>query len=261
MAEELLKLDVIYGDTDSIMINTGSTTLTDVKEKGARVKAAVNKLYRHLEIDIDGIFKSMLLLKKKKYAAMKLVERGDEESFKRETKGLDMVRRDWCILSKEIGSYVLDRILSGQSRDDVVADIHACLRQVAQDIKEGKVQLRKFIITKGLTKAPEEYPDAHAQPHVKVALRLKSMGRTISAGEHVPYVICQVANTPAIADRAFHPDEIIKSNGALLIDTEWYISQQIFPPVQRLCEPIEGTDSAKLAECLGMFGQLCACQM
>ena len=31
-----------------------------------QVKSEVNKLYRLLEIDIDGIFKSMLLLKKKK---------------------------------------------------------------------------------------------------------------------------------------------------------------------------------------------------
>lgn len=31
-----------------------------------QVKGEVNKLYRLLEIDIDGIFKSMLLLKKKK---------------------------------------------------------------------------------------------------------------------------------------------------------------------------------------------------
>lgn len=31
-----------------------------------RFKTEVNKLYRLLEIDIDGIFQSMLLLKKKK---------------------------------------------------------------------------------------------------------------------------------------------------------------------------------------------------
>jgi len=30
----------------------------------------VNKLYRLLEIDIDGVYKSLLLLKKKKYAAL-----------------------------------------------------------------------------------------------------------------------------------------------------------------------------------------------
>ena len=31
-----------------------------------QVKSEVNKLYRLLEIDIDGVYKSMLLLKKKK---------------------------------------------------------------------------------------------------------------------------------------------------------------------------------------------------
>ena len=32
----------------------------------------MNKRYRLLEIEIDGVFKCMLLLKKKKYAAIKL---------------------------------------------------------------------------------------------------------------------------------------------------------------------------------------------
>lgn len=32
----------------------------------------VNKKYRCLEIDLDGLYKRMLLLKKKKYAAVKL---------------------------------------------------------------------------------------------------------------------------------------------------------------------------------------------
>jgi hypothetical protein len=30
-----------------------------------------------------------------------------------EAKGLDMVRRDWCPLSKDTGNYVLQQILSG----------------------------------------------------------------------------------------------------------------------------------------------------
>lgn len=37
-----------------------------------QVKRAVNKRYKLLEIELDGIYKSMLLLKKKKYAAMKV---------------------------------------------------------------------------------------------------------------------------------------------------------------------------------------------
>ena len=37
---------------------------------GAEIKAAVNKTYKLLELDVDGVYRYMLLLKKKKYAAV-----------------------------------------------------------------------------------------------------------------------------------------------------------------------------------------------
>jgi DNA polymerase alpha subunit A len=58
--------------------------------------------------------KSMLLLKKKKYAALLVEEVNGKQVLTRETKGLDLVRRDWCNLSREAGSAVLDFILSGR---------------------------------------------------------------------------------------------------------------------------------------------------
>ena len=36
------------------------------------------------------------------------------------------------------------------------------------------------------------------------------------------------------------------------MDVEWYLTQQILPPIARLCEPIEGTSLAVLAERLGL---------
>ena len=44
---------------------------------GNQIKREVNKLYKSLELDLDGIFKSMLLLKKKKYAAIVIKENYD----------------------------------------------------------------------------------------------------------------------------------------------------------------------------------------
>lgn len=38
---------------------------------GKMLKTKVNALYKCLEIEIDGVFKSLLLLKKKKYAGLK----------------------------------------------------------------------------------------------------------------------------------------------------------------------------------------------
>lgn len=54
------------------MINTGTNVLNDAINMGYKLKAEVNGQYRCLEIEIDGVFKSLLLLKKKKYAALKI---------------------------------------------------------------------------------------------------------------------------------------------------------------------------------------------
>lgn len=72
IAEQKLGFNVVYGDTDSIMINSGTSKLKESLEMGQRLKGEVNVLYKCLEIEIDGVFKSLLLLKKKKYAALKI---------------------------------------------------------------------------------------------------------------------------------------------------------------------------------------------
>ena len=62
-------------------------------------KKAVNEQYKLLEIDLDGIFKRLLLLQKKKYAAVKVE---DSTRTSTEVKGLDMKRREYCALSKTV---------------------------------------------------------------------------------------------------------------------------------------------------------------
>ena len=50
------------------------------------------------------------------------------------------------------------------------------VRQVKEKVAAGQVPMAKYIITKQLTKRPEDYPDAKNQPHVQVALRRKAAG-------------------------------------------------------------------------------------
>lgn len=54
------------------MVRTDSSKEEDARALGARVKREVNKRYKLLEIELDAMYKCMLLLKKKKYAAIKL---------------------------------------------------------------------------------------------------------------------------------------------------------------------------------------------
>ncbi|KAI9485969.1 MAG: DNA polymerase family B-domain-containing protein [Benjaminiella poitrasii] len=251
-----LDLNVIYGDTDSIMVYTNQNELEEVKKMGNQLRKAVNNHYKLLEIGIDGYFKHMLLLKKKKYAALLVEEKPNGELTETvETKGLDLVRRDWCDLSHDVSTHVLNLILSDKDREDVVAEIHAYLEVVAEQIRQGDIPLEKYVINKQLTKRPQDYADAKNQPHVQVALRMLEAGQNVKSGDTVPYVICKVdeetsGDKKGSALRAYHPDMVIKNN--MQLDIEWYLHQQVHPPLTRLCSPIEGTDPARLAECLGL---------
>jgi DNA polymerase alpha subunit A len=110
-----------------------------------------------------------------------------------------------------------------------------------------------------LTKEPSAYADARTQPHVTVALRMRSKGLSAASGDTITYVICQQSSAPiennsnstTLADFAYHPDEV-KKDGTLRVDVSWYLQTQLHPPIARLCEHIEGTDSSQLAACLGL---------
>ena len=260
IAEDKLGFNVVYGDTDSIMINTGTNQLQHALDMGKRLKIEVNQLYKCLEIEIDGIFKSLLLLKKKKYAALKIEGAGTpDERVVQEMKGLDMVRRDWCPLSKSVGNYVLGQILSGKQREEVVLNLNEYLSNIGDRMKNGLVNLSEYIITKQLTRALADYSDVKGQPHVSIATRMKNQGKSESelVNNFIPYVICKqpfdsAKQNPQLADRAYHPDEVVNSKGKSEVDIDWYITQQILPPITRLIEHIDGIDVEFVAQCLGV---------
>ena len=262
IAEQKLGFTVIYGDTDSIMINTGTSQVKQALDMGQKLKVEVNQLYKCLEIEIDGIFKAMLLLKKKKYAALTIENFGTkDEKVCKEVKGLDMVRRDWCPLSKHVGQTVLDAILSGKQRDQVLLHLNEFLSSIGEKLKAGSIELSQFIITKQLTRRPEDYSDTKALPHVQVALRAKKVkGKTDAelVNSFIPYVVCKptVAQNKKVSlgDMAFSPEEYIenaRTQKTLLIDNDWYITQQLLPPVARLIEHIDGIEVDFVAQCLG----------
>ncbi|ESW28786.1 hypothetical protein PHAVU_002G017900 [Phaseolus vulgaris] len=259
LVQNVLNLEVIYGDTDSIMIYSGLDDIEEANKIAVKVIQEVNKKYKCLEIDLDGLYKRMLLLKKKKYAAVKLLFKDGIPYEVIERKGLDIVRRDWSLLAKELGDFCLTQILSGGSSEDVVESIHNSLMKVQEEMRNGQVPLEKYVITKTLTKPPEAYPDAKNQPHVLVAQRLKQQGYTsgCSVGDTIPYIICHEqggssGSAGGIAQRARHPDELKQEQGTWLIDIDYYLSQQIHPVVSRLCASIQGTSPERLADCLGL---------
>ncbi|KAL8699951.1 MAG: hypothetical protein Q9224_001190 [Gallowayella concinna] len=143
---ESTQLRVIYGDTDSVMINTNADNIEEALKVGHDFKRSVNERYKLLEIDIDNVFRRLLLHAKKKYAAINMLEVDGKYVDKLEVKGLDMKRREYCALSKEVSSRLLNEILSGEDPEVVISKVHEYLRELSSKMREEKIPKPKYII-------------------------------------------------------------------------------------------------------------------
>jgi DNA polymerase alpha subunit A len=182
-----------------------------------------------------------------------MVEVDGKYHDKLEVKGLDMKRREYCSLSKDASSKLLNEILSGDDTEVVIGRIHEYLRTLAGDVRENKIPAQKYIIYTKLGKHPKEYPNSDSMPQIQVALREISRGKTVRKDDVISYIITgDGKDTTPAAKRAYTPQDVLKSDSGLVPDSEWYLVKQIFPPVERLCANISGTDSVHLAECLGL---------
>ena len=128
------------------MINTNADNIEEALKVGNTFKRSVNDRYRLLEIDIDNIFRRLLLHAKKKYAAINIAEVDGKYVDQLEVKGLDMKRREYCALSKEVSSTLLNEILSGEDPDVVLNKIHNYLHELAEKMKEFSIPLQKYVI-------------------------------------------------------------------------------------------------------------------
>ncbi|XP_070158979.1 DNA polymerase alpha catalytic subunit [Polyergus mexicanus] len=250
---EKLQYEVIYGDTDSLMINTNILEYDDVFSIGRKIMREVNNRYKKVELDIDGVFRYLLLLQKKKYAAVTMIKLPNGQmQLTQEHKGLDIVRRDWCPLACDTGKKVLDILLCEQASETRLEQVVQILQNVAKGVRERTTPLSAFVITKQLSKNPDAYPDKKQLSHVMVALRLNKVGgRMWKAGDTLPYVICEDGTDASATERAYHIDEV-KNNEKLKVDVNYYLLSQIFPVILRICEPIEGIDDVFLANNLGL---------
>ena len=92
-------------------------------------------------------------------------------------------------------------------------------------------------------------------PQVQVALREITRGKTVRVNDVMSYVVTtgneETKSLPA-PKRSYTPQDVLKADSGLQPDVEYYLYKQILPPIERLCAPIPGTDSVRLAECLGL---------
>ncbi|AMD19692.1 HCL459Cp [Eremothecium sinecaudum] len=255
---ESLALKVVYGDTDSVMIDTGCDNYKDAFNIGENFKKLVNERYKLLEIDIDNLFKKLLLHAKKKYAALNAsFDKAGNERTILEVKGLDMRRREYCPLSKEVSTYVLNTILSDKDPESALQEIYNYMEDLKAKVENNEIRADKYKINTRLSKDPKSYPNGKTMPAVQVALKMREAGKVIKAGSVITFVITKGSDDPGQDDsnpasRAYPLHEVMNKSNNFVPDPKYYLEKQIFAPVERLLESIESFDIVRLSTSLGL---------
>jgi DNA polymerase I len=239
---------VIYADTDSLMLKLETKDVEEAFKVGEETAKLINEEIKHvLELKIESVFKTLLILSKKRYAGWNFepLDHGWEESII--TKGIETVRRDWCDLVSETLDEVLETILKEQNIEKAVK----LVRDRVERLKTGKMDIDKLVITKSISKSLKSYKGI--QPHVELVKKMmkRDPASAPGVGDRVGFVI--VKGLQMISKRAEDP-EYIKKHG-LKIDSKYYIESQLLPPLERVFEAlnINKSDLMGIGKQLALF--------
>jgi DNA polymerase delta subunit 1 len=101
---------VIYGDTDSVMVKFGTKELAEAMKLGEEAAGFVSsKFTKPIKLEFEKVYFPYLLINKKRYAGLYWTK--PEKYDKMDTKGIETVRRDNCLLVQTVIEKVLRMIL------------------------------------------------------------------------------------------------------------------------------------------------------
>jgi DNA polymerase-2 len=230
---------VLYGDTDSLFVQTPTPEPDAAREQGRALATALNdELGRHiaerwhvqsrLELKFEKLYLKLFLPHarhstrgaSKRYAGL----RHGEDLERVEFVGMEVVRRDWTALAKDVQRELYRRLFTDRSVDDYLAD-------VVRRVRGGELD-DSLVYRKNLRKDADEYT-ATTPPHVAAARKSQAQGRLIS------YVM--TTSGPEPIDNVLSP-----------LDREHYVAKQIKP----VAEPVLDTLGLDFERVIGDARQL-----
>ncbi len=230
--EKKFGYEVVYGDTDSVMVEIGKEDIEENRKIGDEISTEVTKKLKGImELEFEKLFKRFLPLTKKRYAAWSWEKTREGWKDKIETKGIETVRRDWCDLVSETTRRVLEIILKESDIKKAVNYFNG----IAKGVTERKIPIQKLVITKRLTKKPSRY--VGVQPHAELAKKIskRSPAEAPGIGDRIGYVI--IKGLDLLSKRTEDPMYVIEKG--LEIDSKYYIENQLLPPVERIFSALD----------------------
>ena len=257
-------VECVYGDTDSIFLRfrprdpvtgerlTGREALRVAKELTVESGKLVSSCLKppH-DFEFDKIFRSFILLSKKRYVGDMSEDGIEDDDFHRKSMGIVMKRRDNAPIVKYVYGNVVDKILNATDVDSSIKEATGFVHTACKQLLEGRFPLSKLTITKSLR---ANYADPARIAHKVLADRIgeRDPGNKPSTSDRIPFVYISHGAGPAPklqGDRIELPSYITEHS--LTPDYAFYITNQIAKPVAQVfglaVESMPGASAAAVA--------------
>ena len=222
---------VLYGDTDSVFVQSDIAAAQDAFDQGAVLCQEFNydltsyirrnwTLSNKLELEFEHLYTKFFLqqMRRSQSGSRKRYVGLDYSSQKIVFVGLESVRRDWTELAKDLQREMFRRLFADESVDEYLRSYVAELRAGALD--------EKLVYRKRLRKPLHEYRKVNP-PYVVAGRKMESPGRVIE------YVM--TTDGPEPLEQLTHDP-----------DREHYLQKQIQPVVKPILDVL-GLDFQRIA--------------
>jgi DNA polymerase-2 len=216
---------VLYGDTDSLFVSSGldepaaadARARALVADLNAGLAAHVQRNWRvtsRLELEFEKLYVRLFLPHarhssrgaSKRYAGVIYGRAPDDVEFV----GLEVVRRDWTALAKDVQRELYTRLFTARPVEEYLAD-------VVQRVRRGELD-DALVYRKNLRKSADDYT-ASTPPHVAAARKSSQQSRLVT------YVMTTAGAEPL--DNRRHP-----------LDREHYVQKQVRPVAEPVLEAL-----------------------
>lgn len=245
---------VVYGDTDSVMVKFGVKKLEEAMILGKEASILISEQFeKPVKIEFEKVYYPYLLMGKKRYSGVIWTKLDKYDKI--DAKGIESVRRDNCELVKDTMDQVMNFILLDPN--GVEKAIEFC-KNVISDLLMNRVDISKLIISKSISKKVDDGDDSDnefnkgkntdknkgktyqaKQAHVELAEKMKKRdeGTAPNIGDRVSYVMVAGVKGSKNYENSEDPKYVIEND--VPIDIHYYIQNQLTLPLTRLFDVVK----------------------
>jgi DNA polymerase zeta len=229
------KLEVVYGDTDSMFILAKGCSREEAFQIGRSFTRYITALLRNpMELKFEKIYHPCLLLTKKRYVGYSYES---EEQVKPifDAKGIETVRLDGCGVLRKTAETAIRTLFDTSDLSKVRQTLVDVWSKVLSSGPAGGVFLQDFVFAKEV-----RIGRYTSDPPGAVVVKIKKKSDPMAS---VPYrwrqpyaVVCGLPNAK-LRDLVVDPVELLKRGDTRIINTGYYIVKVLNAALHRLLRP------------------------